>query len=165
VLPLLIAVVCWQCSFSVQAQSNQKNSQSAPLIKPEVVGLNEGLLKLQKEAEEAKRITAIKLAEEEARTKRIEESKAEMRNAVGLVKPNPAAGGSAQIQDQSSTQAQVQAQLVNSNPEQRLALVIGNSNYKTSPLANPAHDARAMAIKLQQLGFNVIKKKMPIVKR
>ncbi len=42
--------------------------------------------------------------------------------------------------------------------EQRIALVIGNANYKTSPLINPTNDARAMAIKLQQLGFTVIKK-------
>lgn len=43
-------------------------------------------------------------------------------------------------------------------PEQRLALVIGNSNYKSGPLTNPVNDARAMAIRLQQLGFSVIKK-------
>jgi uncharacterized caspase-like protein len=43
-------------------------------------------------------------------------------------------------------------------PEQRLALVIGNSAYKAGPLTNPVNDARAMAVKLQQLGFTVIKK-------
>jgi WD40 repeat protein len=42
--------------------------------------------------------------------------------------------------------------------EQRLALVIGNSKYKESPLPNPANDARAMSIKLKQLGFTVIEK-------
>ncbi len=42
--------------------------------------------------------------------------------------------------------------------EQRIALVIGNSAYKVSPLANPTNDARAMAVKLQQLGFTVIRK-------
>lgn len=42
--------------------------------------------------------------------------------------------------------------------EQRLALIIGNSNYKVSPLINPTNDARAMAIALQKLGFTVIKK-------
>ena len=42
--------------------------------------------------------------------------------------------------------------------EQRVALVIGNANYKTSPLTNPTNDARAMAIRLQQLGFTVIKR-------
>ena len=42
--------------------------------------------------------------------------------------------------------------------EQRLALIIGNSNYKSSPLINPTNDARAMAIALQKLGFTVIKK-------
>jgi formylglycine-generating enzyme required for sulfatase activity len=39
--------------------------------------------------------------------------------------------------------------------EQRVALVIGNANYKTAPLRNPANDAKAMADKLQGLGFKV----------
>ncbi|MGA1600639.1 MAG: caspase family protein, partial [bacterium] len=38
----------------------------------------------------------------------------------------------------------------------RLALVIGNSDYQyTSPLRNPANDARAMSQTLQELGFEV----------
>lgn len=40
--------------------------------------------------------------------------------------------------------------------ESRLALVIGNSNYKDSPLANPVNDAHAIAKTLQGLGFKVI---------
>lgn len=40
--------------------------------------------------------------------------------------------------------------------ERRVALVIGNSAYKESPLKNPANDARAMAVKLKALGFHVI---------
>jgi uncharacterized caspase-like protein len=39
--------------------------------------------------------------------------------------------------------------------EKRVALVIGNSAYKTAPLANPVNDARAMAGKLRALGFEV----------
>jgi WD40 repeat protein len=42
--------------------------------------------------------------------------------------------------------------------EERLALVIGNSSYRDTPLANPANDARAMAFKLKELGFRVIEK-------
>lgn len=42
--------------------------------------------------------------------------------------------------------------------EQRVALIIGNSTYKQSPLANPSNDARAMALKLRELGFAVIEK-------
>jgi WD40 repeat protein len=42
--------------------------------------------------------------------------------------------------------------------ERRLALVIGNSTYNSSPLANPANDGRAMATKLRQLGFEVMEK-------
>ena len=38
----------------------------------------------------------------------------------------------------------------------KYALVIGNSNYKTAPLRNPANDARAMANELRELGFDVM---------
>jgi hypothetical protein len=41
--------------------------------------------------------------------------------------------------------------------EKRVALVIGNSAYKDSPLINPANDARDMASKLTSLGFSVDK--------
>jgi hypothetical protein len=40
--------------------------------------------------------------------------------------------------------------------DKRLALVIGNSNYVTSPLANPANDAADMAAALRALDFTVI---------
>ena len=39
--------------------------------------------------------------------------------------------------------------------EARVALVIGNSNYKSAPLRSPANDARAIAEKLRGLGFQV----------
>ena len=42
--------------------------------------------------------------------------------------------------------------------EQRIALVIGNSAYADSPLANPANDARLMAKTLRGLGFDVIER-------
>src|SRR5262245_4562459 len=42
-------------------------------------------------------------------------------------------------------------------PEQRVALVIGNSNYQNAPdLANPGNDAQSMAQLLNQAGFEVI---------
>jgi len=40
--------------------------------------------------------------------------------------------------------------------EQKLALVIGNANYASSPLKNPVNDARAVKKTLQALGFEVI---------
>jgi hypothetical protein len=40
--------------------------------------------------------------------------------------------------------------------EQRVALVIGNATYETSPLANPVNDANDMADKLRGLGFEVV---------
>jgi hypothetical protein len=42
--------------------------------------------------------------------------------------------------------------------ETRIALVIGNAAYPTAPLRNPVNDARAMAVKLKALGFEVILK-------
>src|SRR5689334_7032382 len=42
--------------------------------------------------------------------------------------------------------------------ESRLALVVGNSDYRESPLTNPTNDARAMSAKLRDLGFTVIEK-------
>ena len=39
--------------------------------------------------------------------------------------------------------------------ESRVALVIGNSDYKEGKLANPVNDARAMAARLRALGFDV----------
>lgn len=44
-----------------------------------------------------------------------------------------------------------------SNLNQRVALVIGNADYKLGPLLNPVNDARAMASALQATSFDVIK--------
>jgi uncharacterized caspase-like protein len=40
--------------------------------------------------------------------------------------------------------------------QRRLALVIGNSAYRSEPLKNPVNDARAVAASLRTLGFRVI---------
>jgi Caspase domain len=42
--------------------------------------------------------------------------------------------------------------------ERRVALVVGNAAYKSSPLANPVNDSRAMANALRGLGFEVIER-------
>ena len=41
--------------------------------------------------------------------------------------------------------------------ERRIALIIGNSAYRQSPLTNPVNDAQAMAATLGSLGFTVTK--------
>ena len=43
-------------------------------------------------------------------------------------------------------------------PEQRVALVIGNGVYDTSPLRNPPNDAQAVGRLLRDLGFDVVEK-------
>jgi len=40
--------------------------------------------------------------------------------------------------------------------EKRVALVIGNGGYASSPLRNPVNDARALAQTLKSLGFEVV---------
>jgi uncharacterized caspase-like protein len=40
--------------------------------------------------------------------------------------------------------------------DRRLALVVGNNNYKNAPLLNPVNDARLVAKTLQGLGFEVM---------
>ena len=42
--------------------------------------------------------------------------------------------------------------------ENRVALVIGNGDYKNSPLDNPVQDAKEIAQKLQELNFSIILK-------
>lgn len=46
----------------------------------------------------------------------------------------------------------------NRDSRKRVALVVGNSNYLSSPLKNPANDARTMARTLRKLGFEVDEK-------
>lgn len=40
--------------------------------------------------------------------------------------------------------------------KKRLALVIGNAEYKSAPLRNPVNDARSMSVTLRRLGFEVM---------
>lgn len=42
--------------------------------------------------------------------------------------------------------------------ERRIALVIGNGDYKQAPLANPVNDANDMAEALKRCDFDVIKR-------
>ena len=42
--------------------------------------------------------------------------------------------------------------------EVRLALVIGNGDYRTAPLRNPRSDAKLMATTLRSLGFEVVER-------
>lgn len=44
---------------------------------------------------------------------------------------------------------------IDTNTSRRLALIIGNSNYKSQKLANPSNDANDVSEKLSSLGFDV----------
>lgn len=52
------------------------------------------------------------------------------------------------------SQATTQTSTINSNSP-RLALLIGNANYKVSPLRNPTNDVREMHKVLERVGFTV----------
>jgi hypothetical protein len=49
--------------------------------------------------------------------------------------------------------------------ENRVALVVGNSAYKSAPLRNPTNDAKDMAAKLKGMGFTVIERSNLTVKQ
>ena len=46
--------------------------------------------------------------------------------------------------------------VVNVHASSRVALIIGNGDYQSAPLANPVNDAKDMAGTLQELGFEVL---------
>lgn len=50
------------------------------------------------------------------------------------------------------------------NYESRVALVIGNGNYKNSPLKNPINDANDISARLRGLGFVVVERNNLVVK-
>ncbi|MFS2033299.1 caspase domain-containing protein [Polaromonas sp. CT11-55] len=50
-----------------------------------------------------------------------------------------------------------QAAMAQGTPEPRLALLIGNAAYKSSPLRNPVNDVRLMESVLKESGFTVMK--------
>ena len=49
--------------------------------------------------------------------------------------------------------------------ENRVALVLGNSAYKSAPLRNPTNDAKDMAAKLKGMGFKVVERNNLTVKQ
>lgn len=71
---------------------------------------------------------------------------------------NPVRG---EVQAEAGTRLLVLKKHADDAPEiraKRLALVIGNAAYRNGPLANPVNDARAIAVRLRSLGFEVIHK-------
>ncbi len=67
--------------------------------------------------------------------------------------PAPAVAATAPAQFATAQSLPVQAV---AGPSQRIALVIGNSAYKDVPLRNPVNDARLMAARLREVGFEVM---------
>jgi uncharacterized caspase-like protein/WD40 repeat protein len=146
---LFIALI----SITVPGQADAQSATDPKVIREaSMARMNEQLVREMKEKEEA-----------EARQAREAEEKLARLTAASRTVAKPgtttltAAAVAAQLAGPDS-KAQAPAALAPGQPEQRLALVIGNSGYKSGPLTNPVNDARAMAVRLQQLGFAVIKK-------
>jgi WD40 repeat protein len=68
----------------------------------------------------------------------------------------PAGGAPAAAAEAPSNSTPAQPAAAPNGGEQRLALVIGNSSYKTGRLPNSGNDAHSMSAMLQQLGWQVI---------
>lgn len=64
--------------------------------------------------------------------------------------------GQAQIKDAAAPPSPPQSLIRDQSNSPRLALVIGNATYKTSPLANPTNDAKAVSGALKNAGFEVM---------
>jgi len=91
-----------------------------------------------------------KTAELEAATKKQQELEARLRESAERER----LANEARVQaSQTAPIAQVQQPQNAARKERRLALVIGNSNYKGSPLDNPANDATDIASQLRSFGF------------
>lgn len=64
----------------------------------------------------------------------------------------------AAAQDRVLRMSKATTQAAAATAEQRIALVIGNGQYKDAPLLNPVNDARAVAKALTRSGFRVVQK-------
>ena len=49
--------------------------------------------------------------------------------------------------------------------QRRLALVVGNQNYRTTPLTNPRNDGAAVAATLRRLGFDDVTERYDVTRR
>jgi len=91
-----------------------------------------------------------KAAELEAANKKQQELEARLRESAERER----LASEARLQpSQTEPTAQAQRPQIAARKERRLALVIGNSNYKGSPLDNPANDATDIASQLKSFGF------------
>jgi hypothetical protein len=152
-IALAPALVIALISITVPGQADAQSGADPKAIREaNMARMNEQLARELKEKEEAEARQAKESAE------RLERLTAASR---AVAKPGAAANAatSAAATAQPAgpdAKAQAPAAQAPGQPEQRLALVIGNSGYKSGPLTNPVNDARAMAVRLQQFCFAVI---------
>ena len=130
-----------------------QNPQNFPLtqsIDPAKVERDRLAAEVEAERKKRQELDAQRLAEIEAERKKRHELEAQLAEAKQKERQD------AEAKERERQQAQVpqpqRPQVVLRN-ERRLALVIGNSSYKVSPLDNPANDANDVAESLKKFGF------------
>lgn len=79
-----------------------------------------------------------------------------MNNVIGILAVVLLGLGTGTVLAQNQNRNLVVGMTNTSQSVQKLALVIGNADYKSAPLKNPINDSRAMSAKLKELGFEVI---------
>jgi len=124
------------------------SSQGQPGIKPSDAETE------RKKRQEIEELLAqerkAKTAELEAANRKQQELEARLRESAERER----LASEARVQAmQTAPSVQVQQPQIAARKERRLALVIGNSNYKGSPLGNPANDATDIASQLKSFGF------------
>ncbi len=123
--------------------------------------LSDQLAKERKAREEMQRLlSSLSSEREKDKQDRIKAEQAKQEAEKLLQQAEAARQAQAQLQAQLQAQRQLQpssapVKVSRQTTKSVKALVIGNSAYKDSPLANPMNDAKAMAERLKTYGFNV----------
>ena len=74
---------------------------------------------------------------------------------MALILAAPAVAESAAAKAAEKRKVEVRPKNTSQSSEHRIALVIGNSNYRVGALRNPVNDARAVAAALREMDFEV----------
>lgn len=123
--------------------------------------LSEQLAKERKAREEMQRLlSSLSSEREKDKQERIKAEQAKQEAEKLLQQAEAMRQAQVQLQAQLQAQRQLQppaapVKVSRQTTKSVKALVIGNSAYKDSPLANPMNDAKAMAERLKTYGFNV----------
>jgi len=134
---------------TLYASNGSVNSQgiwvNGNLVRPAVgqqavTPSNPEISKLRAEAEEAKRLLAQAEEQKRIQTQLAEQRESELQQQLKIAQQRP----------------NFPAPVINSTIGKRIALVVGNANYKVRPLKNAKNDADDVSRQLMTSGFEVI---------